>query len=161
MTPEPDDGRLCGMALVRMDNVGIVVADLDAAVVFFTELGMELEGRMTVEGPWVDGTVGIDGTRSEIAMLRMPDGRGRIELATYHRPGAVTPDPHPFPPNTLGFHRVMFAVDDLDDTVARLTTLGGEVVRDVVDYEDVYRLCYFRGPEGIVVGLAQELRPAG
>lgn len=153
----PAGAGVVPVALVRMDNVGIVVADLDAAVGFFTELGMELEGRMTVEGPWVDGTVGLDGTRSEIAMLRTPDGQGRVELATYHRPGAVTPQPHPLPPNTLGFHRVMFAVDDIDDTVARLSALGGEVVREVVDYEGVYRLCYFRGPEGVVIGLAQEL----
>jgi catechol 2,3-dioxygenase-like lactoylglutathione lyase family enzyme len=144
------------MALKRMDNVGIVVEDLAAAIAFFTELGMELEGEMTVEGRWVDRTVGLEDVRSDIAMMRMPDGRGRIELARYRRPAAS--GNARVPANTLGLHRVMFAVDDLEDTLARLRPHGAELVGDVTRYEDQFLLCYLRGPEGIILALAQELR---
>jgi catechol 2,3-dioxygenase-like lactoylglutathione lyase family enzyme len=144
------------MTIRRMDNVGIVLQDLDAGIAFFAELGLELEGRMTVEGDWVDRCVGLRGVRSEIAMMRMPDGHGGLELSKYHRPEATGAAPRA--PNTLGFHRVMFAVDDIDDTVARLREHGGELVDEIVRYEDIYRLCYLRGPEGIIIGLAEELR---
>ncbi|MGI5171401.1 VOC family protein [Spirillospora sp. CA-253888] len=145
------------MTLKRMDNVAIVVDDLDAAVAFFAELGMELENRAHIEGPWADRTVGLDGIRSEIAMMRVPGGHGRLELTKYHAPelaGAGAENP---PPNTLGLHRVMFAVDDIDDTIARLRTHGAEVLGEVVRYEDIFRLCYLRGPAGIVVALAEEI----
>jgi catechol 2,3-dioxygenase-like lactoylglutathione lyase family enzyme len=145
------------MTLERMDNVGIVVEDLDAAVAFFGELGMELEGRAHIEGSWADRTVGLDGVRSEIAMMRTPDGRGRLELAAYHAPPAIRAEPASPPPNTLGLHRVMFAVDDIDDTVARLGAHGAELLGEVAQYEQSYRLCYLRGPSGIVLALAEEL----
>ena len=145
------------MTLLRMDNILLVVEDLDGAIAFFTELGMELEGRMPVEGPWVDRTIGIHGTKGEIAMMRTPDGHGRIELDTFHAPAAIAPEPHPAPVNTLGYRRVMFAVDDVDAVVARLQAIGAELVDEVVQYEDAYRLCYMRGPEGILVGLAEPL----
>jgi len=148
------------MALLRMDNVLVVVEDLDAAVAFFIELGMELEGRMELEGEWVDGVIGIDGARDEIAMLRTPDGHGRLELTQFHTPAAVGPSPKDLPVNALGYRRVMFAVDDLDDTLVRLRAHGAELVRDVMQYEDVYRLCFIRGPNGIIVGLAQPLNEA-
>jgi catechol 2,3-dioxygenase-like lactoylglutathione lyase family enzyme len=140
-----------------MDNVGIVVGDLPAAVAFFVALGLEVEGEATVEGPAVDKLVGLDGVRSGIAMMRTPDGHGRIELTTFHSPPAVAPEPRNAPPNTLGAWRAMFAVDDLDATLARLESHGGELVGEVVRYEDLYRLCYVRGPEGIVVALAERL----
>ncbi|MDY7103110.1 MAG: VOC family protein [Actinomycetota bacterium] len=146
------------MALERMDNVGIVVDDLDAAIAFFVELGMELEGTAQVEGPWVDGCVGIDGVRSAIAMMRTPDGHGRLELMRYERPAAVGTGRRPGPPvNTLGLHRVMFTVDDIDDVVSRLRTHGAELLGEVVQYGDSYRLCYLRGPAGIVLALAEQL----
>ena len=144
------------MALVRMDNVGIVVDDLGAVTAFFVELGMELEGETTVEGPWADACVGLDGVRCDIAMLRTPDGDSKIELARYQTPEAVRPDGE-VPVNTLGMRRIMFAVEGIDDVVERLRTHGGEVVGEIVQYEDIYRLCYLRGPEGIVVGLAEQL----
>lgn len=140
-----------------MDNVGIVVEDLDAAIAFFTELGMELEGRMPIEERWAGTVVGLDDMRSEIAMLRVPEGSGRIELAKYHAPRAVTPEPAVAPANTLGLHRVMFAVDDIEDTLARLRPHGAELVGEVARYEDSYLLCYLRGPSGIIVGLAEQL----
>jgi catechol 2,3-dioxygenase-like lactoylglutathione lyase family enzyme len=146
------------MALLRMDNVLVVVDDLDAAIAFFIELGMELEGRMELEGDWVDGVIGIDHARDEVATLRTPDGHGRLELTQFHTPAAVGPCPKDLPVNALGYRRVMFAVDDLDDVLARLRTHGAELVRDVVQYQDVYRLCFVRGPEGIIVGLAQPLK---
>ena len=146
------------MSIQRMDNVLIVVEDLDAAIAFFVDLGMEVEGRMPIEGPWVDRVIAIDDTRGEIAMLRTPDGHGRIELDKFYAPAAVTPEPHPAPVNTLGIRRIMFAVDDIDAVVGRLQAKGTELVGDVVDYEGVYRLCYVRGPEGILIGLAQDLR---
>ncbi|MFC4137274.1 MULTISPECIES: VOC family protein [unclassified Microbacterium] len=142
------------MAIVRMDNVGIVVDDLDAAVEFFTVLGMELEGRQSIEGEWAEHVVGLRGMRSEIAMMGIPGASGKLELATYHAPELLGGEPAI--PNTLGFHRVMFAVDDLDETIARLRPLGGEVLDEVVDYGGVVRLCYFRGPGGIVLGLAED-----
>ncbi|GGR36115.1 VOC family protein [Streptomyces roseolus] len=143
------------MTLHRMDNVGIVVEDLDAAVAFFTELGMTLDGRAQIEGLFADQAVGLDGVRSEIAMLRTPDGHGKLELAQYHTPEAIADgSPHP-PPNTLGLHRVMFAVDDIDDTLARLRRHGAELLGEVAQYRDVYRLCYLRGPSGIILALAQ------
>lgn len=145
------------MTLLRMDNVLLVVEDLDRAIAFFTELGMTLEGRMEVEGPWVDRTIGIDGARSEIAMMRTPDGHGGIELDKFHVPEAVVPEPGPSTVPAIGYRRVMFAVDDIDAVVARLERTGGELVDEVVQYEDAYRLCYMRGPEGILIGLAQPL----
>ena len=141
-----------------MDNVLIVVEDLDAVISFFVELGMELEGKGPIEGRWVERIIGIDDVRQDVAMLRMPDGHGRIELAKFHQPKAISPDPPNAPANTLGIRRIMFAVDDIDDTVARLRTHGAEVVGEIVQFENVYRLCYVRGPEGIVIGLAEELQ---
>jgi catechol 2,3-dioxygenase-like lactoylglutathione lyase family enzyme len=140
-----------------MDNVGIVVDDLEAAIAFFVELGMELEGTAQIAGRWADRTVGLDGVRSDIAMLRTPDGHGRLELAKYHTPAAVSAEPENPPPNTLGLHRVMFAVDDIDDVVARLRGHGAELLGELAQYEDSYRLCYVRGPEGIIVALAEQL----
>ncbi|MWK37004.1 VOC family protein [Actinomadura sp. J1-007] len=145
------------MTIQRMDNVAIVVDDLRAAVAFFTELGMELEGEAQVEGVWADRTVGLDGVRSEIAMMRTPDGHGKLELTRYRAPEASAPEPHDPPPNTLGLHRVMFAVDDIDDTVARLRAHGAELLGEVARYEDVFRLCYLRGPAGIIVALAEQI----
>ena len=146
------------MAIQRMDNVLIVVEDLDAVIAFFVELGMELEGKGPIEGRWVERVIGIDDVRQDIAMLRTPDGHGRIELAMFHAPAAVRAQPVDAPANTLGIRRVMFAVDDIDDVVARLRAHGAELVGEVAQYEDVYRLCYVRGPEGIIVGLSEELR---
>jgi len=140
-----------------MDNVLIVVDDLEATKAFFAELGMELEGEMTVEGPWVDKTIGLSGARVTNAMMRTPDGHGRIELSKFHTPPAVRSGPENPPSNTLGVGRIMFAVDDLDDVVGRLRNHGGELVDEVVQYEDVYRLCFLRGPEGIIIGLAEEI----
>lgn len=140
-----------------MDNVLIVVEDLDASIAFFTELGMELEDRMPVEGRWVDRVVGLDGVRSEIAMMRTPHGHGKIELTTFHAPPAVVPSPRNASVNTLGIRRIMFAVEDIEDVLARLKGHGAELVGEVERYEDVYKLCYVRGPEGILVGLAEQL----
>ena len=145
------------MALKRIDNVAIVVDDLDPAIAFFVELGLELEGRATVEGEWVDRVDGLQGTRSDIAMMRAPDGHGRLELTRYQHPRAVGPDPRGAPANTRGMGRIMFTVDNVDDVVKRLQALGGELVGEIVQYENSYRLCYLRGPEGIIVALAQEL----
>ena len=145
------------MTIQRMDNVGIVVDDLEAAIAFFVELGMELEGKAQIEGLWADRSVGLDGVRSDIAMMRTPDGHSRLELAKYHTPAAVGAEPENPPPNTLGLHRVMFAVDDIDDVVARLRAHGAELVGEVVQYEDSYRLYYVRGPEGFIVALAEQL----
>lgn len=145
------------MAVVRMDNVGIVFEDLDAAVAFFVELGLELEGRMTVEGEWSDRIVGLDGQCVDVAMMRTPDGHSKLELMRYQRPAAISPEPHNAPPNTLGLRRLMFAVDDIEDTIARLRTHGAELVGEVVRYENIFLLCYLRGPEGVIVALAEEL----
>jgi catechol 2,3-dioxygenase-like lactoylglutathione lyase family enzyme len=141
-----------------MDNVGIVVEDLGAAVAFFEELGLELEGQFMVEGEWAGRVTGLGNQRVEIAMMRTPDGHSRLELSRFLEP-AVVADHRGAPVNALGYLRVMFAVDDLDDTLARLRSHGAELVsRDVVRYGDSYRLCYIRGPEGLLIGLAQELR---
>ena len=145
------------MTLQRMDNVLIVVEDLEAAKAFFTELGMELEGETQVEGPAVDSTVGLDGVRADITMLRTPDGHGRVELTRYHTPPAVRAEPENAPANTLGIRRIMFAVEDIDDVVARLRTHGAELVGEMAQYEDSYRLCFVRGPEGFIIGLAEQL----
>jgi catechol 2,3-dioxygenase-like lactoylglutathione lyase family enzyme len=146
------------MTIRRMDNVLIVVDDLEAMISFFVELGMELEGRMPIEGAWVDRVIGIEDSRAEIATLRTPDGHGRIELDKFHQPAAIASEPRVAPVNTLGIRRIMFAVDDIDATVARLQTHGAELMGEIVQYEEVYRLCYLRGPEGMIVGIAQELR---
>jgi catechol 2,3-dioxygenase-like lactoylglutathione lyase family enzyme len=145
------------MTIMRMDNVLVVVDDLDNVISFFVELGMELEGRGPIEGRWVERVIGIDDVRQDVAMLRTPDGHGRIELAMFHAPKAIRHEPTDAPANTLGIRRVMFAVDDIDDVVERLCAHGAELVGEVAQYEDAYRLCYLRGPEGIVVGLAEQL----
>ena len=145
------------MTVLRMDNVGIVFDDLKAAIAFFVELGLELEGEAPVEGRWVDRTVGLDGVRADIAMMRTADGHGRVELSKFHSPAAISPEPKNPPVNTLGMGRIMFAVDDIDDVLARLQTHGAELVGEVAQYEDSYRLCYVRGPEGILVALAEQL----
>jgi catechol 2,3-dioxygenase-like lactoylglutathione lyase family enzyme len=145
------------MTLQRMDNVLIVVDDLEAAKAFFAELGMELEGEATNEGPWVDQVVGLTDVRSDIATMRTPDGHGRIELAKFHTPPAVRAEPESAPANALGIRRIMFAVDDVDDVVARLRRHGGELVGEIAQYEDIYRVCFLRGPEGIIIGLAERL----
>ncbi|HEX6925161.1 MAG TPA: VOC family protein [Longimicrobiaceae bacterium] len=144
------------MAIKRMDNVGIVVEDLDSTIDFFTELGLELEGRGPIEGEWAEGVTGLRGMRVEVAMMRTPDGHSRLELSRFLAPTVVA-DNRRAPVNALGYLRVMFAVDDLDDTLARLRKHGAGVVDQVVRYGDSYRLCYVRGPEGILLGLAQEL----
>src|SRR5512146_1095482 len=145
------------MSLQRMDNVGIVVEDLEATIEFFRELGLELEGRATIEGEWAGRVTGLGDQRVEIAMMRTPDGHSRLELSRFLTPPAVA-DHRNSPVNALGYLRVMFAVDDIDDTLARLRRHGAELVSsEVVQYEDAYRLCYIRGPEGLLIGLAQEL----
>ena len=145
------------MTIQRMDNVAIVVDDLDAAVAFFTELGLELEGRSQIEGRFADHTTGLDGVRSEIAMVRTPDGHGRLELTKYHSPAAVSAGRENPPPNTLGLHRVMFAVDDIHGTVARLRAHGAELLGEIAQYENTFLLCYLRGPAGIIVALAEQI----
>ncbi len=144
------------MAVRRMDNVGIVVEDLGGAIAFFEELGLELEGRAMIEGEWAGRVTGLGDQHVEIAMMRTPDGHSRLELSRFLRP-AVVADHRTAPVNALGYLRVMFAVDDIDDTVARLRARGAELAGDIVDYQGIYRLCYIRGPEGILIGLAQEL----
>jgi catechol 2,3-dioxygenase-like lactoylglutathione lyase family enzyme len=144
------------VTLQRMDNVGIVVESLDAAVSFFAELGLELEGRATIEGEWAGRVTGLGDQHVEVAMMRTPDGHSRLELSQFLAP-AVVADHRNAPVNALGYLRVMFAVDDLDDTLARLRPHGAEVVDEVVRYEDEYRLCYIRGPEGILIGLAEQI----
>jgi len=143
-----------------MDNVGIVVEDLDVAIAFFTELGLTLEGRMPIEGEWAGRVTGVRSQRVEIAMMRTPDGYSRLELSRFDAP-AIASDHRTAPVNSLGYLRVMFTVDDIDDTLARLSRLGATVVDEVVDYEDVYRLCYIRGPEGLLIGLAEQLGQRG
>ena len=145
------------MTVKRMDNIGIVVEDLDAAIEFFTELGLVLEGRAPIEGEWAGGVTGLRDMRVEIAMLRTPDGHGRLELSRFLAPTVVA-DHRNAPVNALGYLRVMFAVEDIDDTLARLQARGARLVGEVAQYRDIYRLCYIRGPEGILIGLAQELR---
>ncbi|MEU9661754.1 VOC family protein [Streptomyces chartreusis] len=145
------------MTIQRMDNVLIVVDDLDAVIAFFVEVGMELEGKGPLEWRGAERVIGLDDVRQDVAMLRVPDGHGRVELAKFHRPKAITPEPQHAPANTLGLRRIMFAVDDIEDVVARLRAHGAELVGEIVQYENVYRLCYVRGPEDIVVGLAEQL----
>jgi catechol 2,3-dioxygenase-like lactoylglutathione lyase family enzyme len=146
------------MAVERMDNVGIVVDELPATIAFFRELGLELEGQATVEGEWAGRVTGLGDQRVEIAMMRTPDGHSRLELSRFLTPAPVA-DHRNAPVNALGYLRVMFAVDDLDDTLARLGKRGAQLVsREVVQYGDAYRLCYVRGPGGLLIGLAQELR---
>jgi catechol 2,3-dioxygenase-like lactoylglutathione lyase family enzyme len=145
------------MTLQRMDNVLIVVDDLEAAKAFFAELGMELEGETTVEGPWAGSVVGLDDVRADIAMMRTPDGHGRVELSKFHTPPAVRAEPESAPTNALGIRRIMFAVEDIDDVVARLRNHGAELVGEIAQYEDVYRLCFMRNSEGFVIGLAEQL----
>src|SRR6202011_5337055 len=144
------------MALKRMDNVGIVVEDLGGTIDFFRELGLELEGRATIEGEWAGRVTGLGDHRVEIAMMRTPDGHSRLELSRFLAPPVVA-DHRNAPVNALGYLRVMFTVEDIDDTLARLGKRGAELVGEVVQYENSYRLCYIRGPEGILIGLAQEL----
>ena len=144
------------MSVKRMDNVGIVVEDLDAAIAFFTELGLTLEGRMRIDGEWAGRVTGVRDQRVEIAMLRTPDGHSRLELSRFDAP-AIAGDHRAAPVNSLGYLRVMFAVDDLEDTLVRLRKLGATVVDEIVNYENVYLLCYIRGPEGILIGLAEQL----
>ena len=145
------------MAIQRMDNVLIVVEDLEAAKAFFAELGMELEGEAPVEGPSVDSVVGLKDVRADIAMMRTPDGHGGVELTKFHTPPAVRAEPESAPANALGIRRIMFTVDDIDDVVARLGSHGAELVGEITQYEDSYRLCFLRGPEGIILGLAEPL----
>jgi catechol 2,3-dioxygenase-like lactoylglutathione lyase family enzyme len=145
------------MAIKRMDHVSVIVEDLPAAIAFFTTLGMELLGEMPVEGPWVDRLNGLEGVQVNIAMMRTPDGHGQVELTKFRHPALVPAEPAIAPPNTLGLRQIMFAVDDLDETLARLRAHGTELVGELVQYENLYRLCYVRGPAGIIVALAQEL----
>jgi len=145
------------MTLKRMDHISVVVEDLEAAKSFFTELGMELDGQAPVQGTWVDRVNALDGVHVQIAMMRTPDGQGRLELTKFLAPPLVDAQPQPAPPNTLGLRSVMFVVSDIHDTVARLSGHGGELIGEVEQYEDVYLLCYLRGPAGIIVSLAQEL----
>ena len=144
------------MTVTRMDNIGIVVEDLDATIAFFTELGLNLEGRAMIEGEWAGRVTGLGNQQVEIAMMVMPDGHGRLELSRFLAPPVVA-DHRAAPVNALGYLRVMFAVEDLDDTLTRLGKHGAVLVGEVVQYEDMYRLCYIRGPEGILIGLAEEL----
>ena len=147
------------MTVIRMDNVGIVVENIDAAVEFFTELGLSLEGRMPIEGEWAGRVTGVRDQRVDIAMMRTPDGHSRLELSRFSAP-AIAGDHRTAPVNSLGYLRVMFTVENIDDTIAHLSKLGATVVDQVVNYGDVYRLCYIRGPEGVLIGLAQELKKA-
>jgi catechol 2,3-dioxygenase-like lactoylglutathione lyase family enzyme len=140
-----------------MDNVGIVLNDLAAAIAFFKELGLELEGETQVEGPSVDRLVGLDGVLCDIAMMRTPEGHGRVELMKFRRPVADSAEPDNAPPNTLGIRRIMFAVDDIEDVVTRLRAHGAELVGELVQYENSYRLCNVRGPEGILIALAEKI----
>jgi catechol 2,3-dioxygenase-like lactoylglutathione lyase family enzyme len=145
------------MTIKKMDHVSIIVDDLAAAISFFTTLGMALEGERPVEGSWVDRLNGLEGVQVDIAMMGTPDGHGRVELTKFRNPELVAAEPANAPPNTLGLRQIMFAVGDLDDTVARLRVHGAELIGEVVQYEDRYRLCYMRGPAGIIVALAEEL----
>ena len=145
------------MTIKRMDHVSVVVDDLPAAIAFFTTLGMAPEDEMPVEGPWVDRVNGLEGVQVDIVMMRTPDGHGRLELTKFRNPKLIEIEPAIAPPNAPGLRSVMFAVEDLDDTVARLRAHGAELVGEVAQYEDMYRLCYMRGPAGIIVALAEEL----
>jgi catechol 2,3-dioxygenase-like lactoylglutathione lyase family enzyme len=145
------------MTLLRMDNVLINVEDMDAAIAFFSELGMEKEGEATVEGPWAGKVIGLDNVRADIVMMKTPDGHGRVELSKFHSPAAIKLQPENPPSNALGMRRIMFAVENIDDVVSRLLKRGGELVGEIATYENVYRLCFMRGPEGIIIGIAERL----
>ncbi|SDY84213.1 Catechol 2,3-dioxygenase [Geodermatophilus africanus] len=145
------------MTVHRMDHVGVVVEDLAAALAFFVELGLELEGEATVEGEWVDRLVGLEGVRADMAVLRTPDGHGRVELSTFHTPVATSAAPRA-PVNTPGIPRLTFSVDAVDDVLDRLRAHGGDLVGEVTQYGDVYRYCYVRGPDGVIIGLVEDLR---
>ena len=145
------------MTIKRMDHVSVVVDDLASAIAFFTTLGMALEGEMPVEGPWVDRLCGLAGVQVQIAMMRTPDGHGRVELTKFRSPELIGAEQAAAPPNTPGLRQIMFAVEDIDDTVARMRAHGAELIGEVVQYEDKYRLCYVRGPAGIIIALAEEL----
>jgi catechol 2,3-dioxygenase-like lactoylglutathione lyase family enzyme len=145
------------MTIKRLDHVSVVVDDLEAAISFFTALGMTIEAKMPVEGPWVDRINGIEGVKVDIVMMQIPDGHGKLELTKFRNPDLVDLKPAIAPPNALGLRSVMFAVDSVDDSITRLRAKGGELIGDVVQYEDSYRLCYMRGPAGIIVALAEEL----
>ena len=145
------------MTIQRMDHVSVVVDDLEASIAFFVELGMEVEGEAPIEGPWVDQVNALDGVRVDIAMMRTPDGNGKVELTKFHAPTAIRAEPEDAPSNSLGIRSIMFLVDDVDAAVASLRTHGGKLQGEVARYEDIYRLCYVRGPEGIIVALAEEL----
>ena len=145
------------MTIKRMDHTSVIVDDLPAAIAFFTTLGMAVEGQMPVEGPWVDRLNGLEGVQVDIATMRTPDGHGKLELTKFHHPKLVEIDPALAPPNALGLRSVMFSVESVDDTVARLRDVGGELIGEVAQYENMYRLCYMRGPAGIIVSLAEEL----
>lgn len=161
MTPwldcRPCRAILGNMTIKRLDHVSVVVEDLPAAVAFFTALGMTVQGEARIEGPWVDRINALDGVQVDIVMMRTPDGHGQLELTKFHHPELVALEPAIAPPNAPGLRSVMFAVESVDDTVARLLATGGELVGEVTDYEDKYRLCYMRGPAGIIVALAEEL----
>lgn len=144
--------------LIRMDNVGIALESLDDAVAFFTELGLKLEGRATVEGEWAERVTGLGNQQVEVAMMVTPDGHSRLELSTFIKPSTIE-DHRNAPVNSLGYLRVMFTVEDIDDTLVRLQIIGAQLVGEVVKYEELYRLCYIRGPEGILIGLAEQLTP--
>jgi catechol 2,3-dioxygenase-like lactoylglutathione lyase family enzyme len=146
------------MTIKRLDHISVVVDDLLAAIDFFTALGMTIDGRMPVEGPWVDRINGLEGVQVDIVMMRTPDGHGRLELTKFRNPELVAIEPAIAPPNALGLRSVMFAVESLDDTVARLRAHGAELIGEVAQYEDIYRLCYMRGPAGIIIALAEELK---
>jgi catechol 2,3-dioxygenase-like lactoylglutathione lyase family enzyme len=145
------------MTIKRLDHISVVVDDLEAAIAFFTALGMTVEGKAPIEGPWVDRINGLEGIRVDIVMMRTPDGHGQLELTKFHHPKLVEIEPAVAPPNALGLRSVMFTVESVDDTVARLRAHGGELIGEVVQYEDKYKLCYMRGPAGIIVSLAEEL----
>ena len=145
------------MTIKRLDHVSVVVEDLAAAITFFTALGMTLEGEAQIGGPWVDRVNGIEGIKVDIVMMRTPDGQGALELTKFHTPKLVDLEPAIAPPNALGLRSVMFAVESVDETAARLRAEGGELIGEIVQYEDSYRLCYMRGPAGIIVALAEEL----
>jgi catechol 2,3-dioxygenase-like lactoylglutathione lyase family enzyme len=145
------------MTIKRMDHVSIIVDDLPAAIAFFTTLGMKLEGQAAVAGPWVDRLNGLEGVQVDIATLLTPDGHGRVELTKFRNPELVRAEPAIAPPNTLGLRQIMFAVEDIDGTVVRLRAHGAELIGEMVQYEDKYRLCYVRGPAGIIIALAEEL----
>jgi catechol 2,3-dioxygenase-like lactoylglutathione lyase family enzyme len=145
------------MSLKRMDHVSVVVDDLEAAKAFFVELGLELDGEAPIEGRWVDRVNALDGVLVDIAMMRTPDGHGRLELTKFRTPAAISAEPKNAPPNTLGLRSIMFAVDDIEDVLARLRPHGAELLGDLAQYEDSYRLCYVRGPAGIIVALAEQL----